>query len=52
MQPADLRPVLHVDHPSFSLARIRPESEFHHLQWWTRGKGGQFSGADRGSVFT
>ena len=42
VEPTDLGPVLHVDHPSCSLARIRPGSEFHHRQWWTRGGGVSF----------
>ena len=51
MQPADLGPFLHVDHPS-SPARIEPGFEFQHSKWWTREKGGQYSTVDRGSVFT
>jgi hypothetical protein len=41
MQPADLGPVLHAQHPRFLPARLAPGSER-----------GQLSGVDRGSVFT
>ena len=39
MQPTDLRPLLHVDHPPCLLARLEPGFEFHHIQWWTRQPG-------------
>src|SRR5213076_2403465 len=51
MEPTDLGPVLQLDHPSFSLARIGPGFESRHLMWWTREEVGQFSGGDTGSVF-
>jgi hypothetical protein len=41
MQPTDLRPILHAQHPRFLPARLEPGSER-----------GQLSGVVRGSVFT
>ena len=52
MQPTDLGPVLHADHPPHPLARIAPGFESQHFQWWTRPRGGQISTGDRGSVFS
>jgi hypothetical protein len=52
MKPTNLGPAVHVDHPPDLLARLEPGSEFHHCQWWTRPKEGQFSDAAKGSVFT
>src|SRR5262249_18610859 len=52
MQPTNLGPILHTDHPPVLLARIEPGSESKHQQWWTRPAEGQFSTGDRGSVFT
>ena len=51
MEPTDLGPLIHIDHPSCSLARIRPGFESVSLRWWTR-QVGQISSGDSGSVFS
>lgn len=52
IEPADLRPILHVNHPPSSPALNAQGNEIQHDKWWTRQTGGQFSSVDKGSVFT